>query len=105
MFAIFTKIKDFFVAKPPAQEPVAPYKIEAPAPQFAPLPEEISPETVAKSVEAKPELKVVTGAKPARKPRVRKSPARRAAERAAAQPATTPAPARKPRAPRKPKNV
>ena len=102
MFAIFTKIKEFFIAKPKAQEPevVAPYKIETP-------PAPVTPEVAVSQVEPvkQPELKVVTGAKPARKPRARKSPARRAAERAAAQPAPQPAPAKKPRAPRTPKNV
>jgi hypothetical protein len=110
MFAIFTKIKEFFVAKPAAQEPVAPYKIETPAaPVIAPTPTPVTQEVAARMVEVEvvkqPELKVVTGARPPRKPRVRKSPARRAAERAAAEVAKPQAPARKPRAPRKPKNV
>ena len=82
----------------------APYKVE---------PQEVEPaaqSVVPEAVPVVPELKVVTGsaksAKPvAKKPRVRKSPAKRAAEKApVAQPAVQVA-APKPRKPRKPKTT
>ena len=70
---MFQKIKEFFLGKPKAQEPVveAPYKVEAPV---APVP----PTPVAKPETKKAPVKKAPVAKPAtaKTPRTRKTPAK-----------------------------
>lgn len=75
---MLTKIKEFFLGKPPVQEPVvqAPYKVEAPAvvevaPALAPIVEEKpNTKTTAKKTPA------VKPAVAAKTPRARKTPAK-----------------------------
>jgi hypothetical protein len=74
---MFQKIKEFFLGKPKAQEPVAevPYKVEAPVTEVAPVP----PTPVAAPEVKKPPVKKAPVVKPAvaaKKPRPRKTPAK-----------------------------
>lgn len=77
---MFRKIKEFFLGRPTAQEPVveAPYKVEAPvAPAVEVAP--VEPTPVAKSEPKKAPVKkapVVKSAVAAKRPRARKTPAK-----------------------------
>jgi hypothetical protein len=84
----------------------APYKVEPPVestvePTVEPPVEPKSEPDVMPVVESKPELKVVNGARSTRKPRVRKSPAKRVAEKASVA-TVVQTPVQKPKTPRKP---
>ena len=84
---MLNKIKEFFLGKPRAVEPEAPYKVEAsstnwPFPQateIAPEPTPVVATAPAKKPRAPAKPKAVPAVKPvvaAKKPRVRKTPAK-----------------------------
>ena len=83
---MLNKIKEFFLGKPKAPEPEAPYKVEAPSTDWPfPKASEIAPEHApavatapAKKPRAPAKPKAAPAVKPAvaaKKPRVRKPPA------------------------------
>ena len=83
---MLNKIKEFFLGKPRAPEPEAPYKVEAPstnwpfpkASEIAPEPAPVVATAPAKKPRAPAKPKAAPAVKPAvaaRKPRVRKPPA------------------------------
>jgi hypothetical protein len=83
---MLNKIKEFFLGKPKAVEPEAPYKVEAPSTNWPfPKASEIAPEPAplvatapAKKPRAPAKPKAAPAVKPAvaaKKPRVRKPPA------------------------------
>ena len=80
---MLNKIKEFFLGKPRAVEPEAPYKVEAPATDWPfPKASEIAPEPApavatapAKKAPAKPSaIPAVKPAVAAKKPRAKKTP-------------------------------
>ena len=84
---MLNKIKEFFLGKPKAVEPEAPYKVEAPSPNWPfPKASEIAPEPApvvatapAKKPRAPAKPKAVPAVKPAvavKTPRARKTPAK-----------------------------
>jgi hypothetical protein len=83
---MLNKIKEFFLGKPKAVEPEAPYKVEAPstnwpfpkASEIAPEPAPVVATAPAKKPRAPAKPKAAPAVKPAvaaKKPRVRKPPA------------------------------
>ena len=83
---MLNKIKEFFLGKPRAEAPEAPYKVEAPstywpcpkASDIAPEPSPVAATATAKKPRAPAKPKAAPAVKPAvaaRKPRAKKTPA------------------------------